>query len=391
MARQTVAIIGSGWAGYTLAHSIDDKKFNVVVISPAEESVRHKRRTVRFTQARVDDINFESKVCVCSPAFPELGSRSFDIAYDVVVMAPGCETNTLNAPGVAEHRLFVRNVANAMAVRKRLLEIMEIASLPFMSDEEQRNILHIIVVGGGPTGVEVTAEIYDLVRNDFVHLYPALAGKIPVAIHDVATQILSVFDAKLAEHALSSFRHHDVEMKTGSHITKVDSDTVYTKEDGEIKYGMLIWAAGNKEVPLVNRLNLSKSARLPPILTDFYLRALGPDGTPVSDAYAIGDAADTNGSEFPTTPEVGCQKGEYLAKILNTGHKAPFTYKQKTLIAYTGQHDGVIAGRSDWTGPAAWMAWRSKNLTWARSWRNKILIVIGWGLDYAFGQEIARV
>lgn len=163
------------------------------------------------------------------------------MAYDVVVLAPGCLTNTFNTPGVAEHGLFVRNVSDAMAVRQRLLNILEKASLPFMSDEEQRGLLHVIVVGGGPTGVEITSELYDLVHNDLVYLYPDLAEKISVAIHDVAAQILSVFDAKLAEHALSSFQHHGIGIKTASHIIKVDSNIVHTKEDGEVKYGMLIW------------------------------------------------------------------------------------------------------------------------------------------------------
>ncbi|KAK3614455.1 hypothetical protein LTR56_027250, partial [Elasticomyces elasticus] len=216
MALQNVVIIGGGWAGYTLSRSLDDKKFQITVISPeptspytpllasaacglfslslAEDSIRHKRRAVRLIQARVRDIDFEKKICSCNPAFPKLADQSFDVSYDTVVIAPGCETNTFNTPGVSENALFVRTVADAMAVRQRLLDILEMASLPNMTEVQQRNLLHIIVVGGGPTGVEITAEMYDLVHNDLIYLYPDLAGKISVAIHDVAAQILSVFD-----------------------------------------------------------------------------------------------------------------------------------------------------------------------------------------------------
>jgi NADH:ubiquinone reductase (non-electrogenic) len=332
--------------------------------SLAEEPIRHRSSRIRLLQARVDDIDFERKVCVCNPAFPSLVDRTFEVTYDVVVVAPGCETNTFDTPGVAEHGLFLRNVTDAMAVRQRLSDVLEMASLPNIPDHEQRALLHILIVGGGPTGVEVAAEISDLVRNDLMLLYPDVANKITVAIHDVATQIMSVFDQKLAEHALTSFRNHEVDVKTGSHIIRVDVSSVYTKEDGEIKYGMLIWAAGNKQVSLVDRLKVSKRGHLPRILTDSYLRALGPDGTPVPDVYAIGDAADVLGGELPTTAEVACQKGEYLAKALATGRQTAFNYKQKALIAYTGQHDGVISGKRDWTGPTAWVAWRSKNLMW---------------------------
>ncbi|KAK5682461.1 hypothetical protein LTS10_005589 [Elasticomyces elasticus] len=170
MALQNVVIIGGGWAGYTLSRSLDDKKFQITVISPeptspytpllasaacglfsfslAEESIRHKRRAVRLIQARVRDIDFEKKICSCNPAFPELADQSFDVSYDTVVVAPGCETNTFNTPGVLENALFVRTVADAMAVRQRLLDILEMASLPNMTEVQQRNLLHIIVVGG---------------------------------------------------------------------------------------------------------------------------------------------------------------------------------------------------------------------------------------------------
>jgi NADH:ubiquinone reductase (non-electrogenic) len=265
-----------------------------------------------------------------------------------------------------------------MAVRARLQEVVEMASLPNVTEVEQRAMLHIAVVGGGPTGVEISSEMTDLIKNDFSVLYPGLKGMFSITIHDVAPQVLSAFDQKLVEHALNSFRQSSVEVKTGSHITKVESDALYTAEDGRIPFGMLIWATGNKQVPLVDELKVSKSARLPRILTDKFLRPLDVDGNPIPNAFAIGDAADVQGGELPTTAEVACQKGSYVAKVLNSGLEAPFEYRQRALVAYTGQHDGVVAGRHDWSGRGAWLAWRSKNLSWSRSWRNKILITMNW-------------
>ena len=224
-----LVVIGSGWAGYTVAHRLDANKYEITVISPepstpytpllasaacgwfnfslAEEPVRHKSRSVGFVQARVDDIDFEGKKCVCSPAFIDLSQHIFEVEFDYIVLAPGCTNQTFGTPGVEANAIFVRNVMGAMAVRQRVLDIFEMASLPFMTDEEQRNLLHIVVVGGGPTGVEISAETLDLIHNDFSALYPDLAGKASVAIHDVAAQILSPFDTKLSEHALASFKH----------------------------------------------------------------------------------------------------------------------------------------------------------------------------------------
>jgi NADH:ubiquinone reductase (non-electrogenic) len=252
--------------------------------------------------------------------------------------------------------------------------------------------LHIVVVGGGPTGVEITAELYDLFKEDLEKLYPDLRGKYSISIHDVASNILSAFDASLSKYALDSFERRAVEIKTNSHITRVEKDRIHTKEDGEIPFGLLVWATGNKAIPLVERLPVLKSSHLPRIQTDSYLRVLDADSNCIESIYALGDAADIVGNELPTTAEVACQKAEYLGMLVNAGAKdavGPFKYKQRAIVAYLGQQDGVIGGKSDWEGASAWVAWRSKNLTWTRSWRTKFAILFDWMLNWAFGKDIA--
>ena len=249
------------------------------------------------------------------------------------------------------------------------------------------------VVGGGPTGIEISAELCDLIHNDFSALYPSLAGSMTIAVHDVAAKILSAFDARLSEYALTNLTKSDVAIKPGSHITSVEKDCLYTKEDGRIPYGMLIWATGNKQVPLIDKLPVAKSAHLPRILTDAQLRVMAPDSSLIDSVYALGDAADIKGGELPTTAEVACQKAKYLARVFNSDFRSvePFAYDQRALVTYIGQHDGVIAGKRDWSGGSAWMAWRSKNLLWTRSWKTKILIGMNWVLNWAFGKEVARI
>ncbi|KAI9807006.1 MAG: hypothetical protein M1833_002664 [Piccolia ochrophora] len=410
--RRSLVIIGSGWAGHSLAQSVDEKKYKITVLSPeptsaytpllasaatglfdfslAEEPVRHKSKLIKYIQARVDDIDFASKVCHCTPAFESMAHQHFDIAYDQVVIAPGCASQTFQTPGVGEHAMFVRTVRDAIAVRSRFRDILEMASLPIVDEQKQRDLLHIVIVGGGPTGVELAAEMYDLVNEDFNVLYPHLKDKITIALHDVAPHILPSFEAKLSEYAMSSFVHRRVDIKCQSHIEKVEADCLYTKEDGRIPYGMMVWATGNKQVPLVDRLSVMKSTGLPRIITESHLRVLRPDGSVIEDAFALGDAADIEGATLPTTAEVACQKADYLTKVLNYGNKEPFAYKQKALVAYLGHHDGVVGGREDWSGHAAWIAWRSKNLLWTRSWRRKLMIILNWLLNKIGGKEVAR-
>lgn len=422
-----VVIIGSGWAGFYIAENINLIKYDVTVISPrrtsaytpllasaacgvfnfylAEDSVRSKsRQKLHFVKAVVTDINFDDKSCKCAPAFDdEEGLPDFDISYDILIMAPGCIPNTFNTPGVEEHAVFLKNVSDAMKVRKVLFDLLEKASLPNTSDERVKELLHIAVVGGGPTGIEMTAELDDLAHHELRELYPDVADKISISIHDVAPNILGAYDKKLYEYANTQLVRRDINVETNSHIEKVEKDCFYTKEKGRIGCGILVWATGNKNVPLIEKLDV----RLPPkglqrIITDTHLRVFkkGECTDVLQDGvFALGDAADIKGTPLPTTAEVAVQKAKYLVSMLNKGYEdasthGPFIYENKQLVSYIGGKDGIIAGKEGeegWTGKSAWVAWRGSNITWTRNWRSRVMIAITWMLNSAFGKELAKL
>jgi NADH:ubiquinone reductase (non-electrogenic) len=427
-----LAIIGTGWAGFYIAEYIDTALYSVSIVSPrrtsaytpllasaacglfnfylAEEPVRSKARSaIQYVKANVLSIDFEKTTLKCAPAFeedPELAKDEFDIEYDILIIAPGCIPNTFNTPGVAEHALFMKNVSDAMAVRKLLFDLLEKASLPHMPDSRISDLLHIAIVGGGPTGIELTAELDDLAKHELKHLYPRIADKIRISIYDVAPNILSSYDKKLYEYANGQLVRRNVHVSTSSRIAKVDDSAMYlAQKDSDtperVPYGMLIWATGNKNTALVD--SLAGSARtsekgLKRILTDNHLRVFKGQDEIYDSVYALGDAADIDGASLPTTAEVAVQKAKYLVGNLNNA-KAPasgkaFEYRQKALVSYIGQHDGVIAGkegREGWTGKSAWLAWRSGSVMWTRSWRNRVTILITWGLNLVFGKELAKM
>jgi NADH:ubiquinone reductase (non-electrogenic) len=338
-------------------------------------------------------VDFASKVCKCCASCDVQGSsRNFEVRYDRLILAPGCVTNTFNTPGALEHAYFVRNVADAKKVQYRLIQLLELASIPGLTEQEQRDLLHIVIVGGGPTGVEIAAEMSDLFNEDFSKLYPDLKGKMSVTIHDAAQFILGAFEESLRSHAISSFSKRHVEVVTGSRIKDVAADSITTEAEGRVPCGMVLWTAGNKQCALVDTLNVAKTDKLPRIMTDEYLHVLDTEKMPMQDVFALGDAADIKKQFLPTTAEVAVQKAEYLARILNKDDTTTaFQYQQKALVAYIGGHDGVIHGKPEWSGERAWAAWRSKNLLWTRSWRRKFMIILYWFLDWAGGKEIARI
>lgn len=287
---------------------------------------------------------------------------------------------------------------DAIKLQQRIKAQLELASLPGLSNEEQEALLHIIIVGGGPTGVEIAAEMSDLFHNDLAKIYPHLADKFHISIHDAANTILGPFEESLRQHSLRSFSKRGVSVHTGSMIKSVDKDGLTTESDGKIPCGTVIWTAGNKQSSLVDKLTLAKTDKMPRLLTDEYLHALDANEQPIDSVYALGDAADIRDYYLPSTAEVAAQEATYLVEALNkrddtwakdpaTGKSLPFEYKQKPTVAYLGGHDGVIMGNPNWTGDRAWAAWRSKNLSWVRNWRRRILILVTWGLDRVYGRE----
>jgi NADH:ubiquinone reductase (non-electrogenic) len=199
---------------------------------------------------------------------------------------------------------------------------------------------------------------------------------------------------------------------------------LYLKDKGRVEYGMLIWATGNKNIPLIEKLDTRQTTKgLRRILTDHHLRVLKPedsnrekDTEVYGTVFALGDAADIHNASLPTTAEVAVQKAKYLVNHLNstsdplhqrqphpttpTGPLPPFKYQNKALVSYLGAHDGVIEGTKGqdgkgdgegWTGRSAWLAWRSGSLFWTRSWRNRIMILLTWVINKVGGKEIARM
>ncbi|KAF2165660.1 hypothetical protein M409DRAFT_23950 [Zasmidium cellare ATCC 36951] len=422
--KPTVAIIGNGWAGFTVAEGLSTTKYDITVVAPirtiqytpllasaaagmfnfrlAEEPIRRRDRVpdLKYYKAVVEDVDLEKKELQCRPSVSDIAelhlkdANPFSIKYDKLVIAPGCDVQTFGTPGAVEHANFLRTTDDARRIQQRLLEMLDAATTPGLTDEQQRDLLRIVIVGGGAIGIEATAELFDLWQHDMRHVYPHLDGKLSIEIHDVAPTILGNFDERLGEYALYKLKDRGVKIETQSHIERVEKGALWTKERGEIRYGMLLWATGNSVNSLVEKLDVKKSGKLQRIATDRKLRVLSSKhDSPLQDVFAMGDAADIEGYTLPTLAEVAVQKAEYLAKALNQADEPskPFEYKQKPNLAYLGQHDGVIGGQEEWTGSSAWLAWRSGSIFhWPRSWRRTIMIGISWAFNWIGGRDIAR-
>ncbi|KAF2725670.1 FAD/NAD(P)-binding domain-containing protein [Polychaeton citri CBS 116435] len=470
--RERIVILGSGWAGYTLARDLDQRKFQVVVVSPrsyfvftpllastsvgtlefrtALEPVRSRRLRAEFFQGWGDGVDFENKRLTIEEAVEDplqgrglAGDREdaskehvevkarnvqkgklFDMDYDKLVVAVGCYSQTFNTKGVRENAFFLKDVGDARRIRQRLLSCFETAALPTTSMTMKKQLLNFAVIGGGPTGIEWSAELHDLIQEDMRRLYPTLTPLAKITVYDVAPSILSMFDKKLSNFALDHFKRGGINVKTRHHVEELrtgvpkaileaddsiqDSETCYTlkiREEGEIGVGMVVWSTGLMVNPFLAKAlkcKVERHEKSGGIITDTHLRAKLPTGSTstsssvVKDVYALGDCAILEGTAYPATAQVASQKALWLAKHLNRGdlekEQTPgFTYKDMGVMAYIGNWNAIMQSQGgDISGRVAWFIWRGAYLAKSVSWRNRLLIPTYWFVNWLFGRDVSR-
>ncbi|KAH7080669.1 pyridine nucleotide-disulfide oxidoreductase-domain-containing protein [Paraphoma chrysanthemicola] len=491
--RERVVILGSGWAGFTVARSLDPKKFQAVVVSPrsyfaftpllastavgtlefrtALEPVRSRRTKVDFFQGWADDVDFKNKTITIEQAVddPTQGlalttdrhagesreereaekqrdvqkGRVFDLGYDKLVVTVGCYSQTFGTPGVREHAYFLKDVGDARKIRNRLLACFEGAALPTATDDMKRQLLNFAVVGGGPTGIEFSAELHDLINEDLRKLYPGLIKFHKITVYDVAEKVLPMFDEKLASYAMQKFKREGIDIKTSHHVEELrpglpkgksaeGGEHLYTlkvKEEGEIGVGMCVWSTGLMQNPFVadalnhvreapsnltlpsshssdstsTKWKVKKDARSGSLITDDCLRVkLVPQGDSPSsteaihpDVFALGDCGIIESTTYPATAQVASQKAAWLAKRLNKDDwtkAGGFTYKNLGTLAYIGNWNALFQGGGGGRlqGYLAWIIWRGAYITRTVSWRNKILVPVYWVINWVFGRDISR-
>jgi NADH:ubiquinone reductase (non-electrogenic) len=218
------------------------------------------------------------------------------VDYDYLIIAVGANVNTFNTPGVTEHCHFLKEVEDAQKIRRTVIDCFERASLPSVSDEEKKRILHFAIVGGGPTGVEFAAALHDFVSEDLVNLYPGVKDLVKITLLEAGGHILSMFDKRITAFAEDKFRRDGIDVKTGSMVVKVSDKEISTKEmknGGEITsipYGMAVWSTGIGTRPFIKDFmtqigQINRRA----IATDEWLRVEG-----TNNVYALGDCATIN-------------------------------------------------------------------------------------------------
>jgi NADH dehydrogenase FAD-containing subunit len=262
-------------------------------------------------------------------------------------------------------------------------------------------LLHFAVVGGGPTGIEFSAELHDLILDDLSKFYPDLVPLAKITVYDVSKRILGSFDAKLAAYAAEKFARDGIEIATESRIVSVGEDHLDLAGRGREDVGMTVWATGLAAAPLTGLLGKTSGLMLDQrgfrLLTDPALRVKLASGKTLDNVYAIGDCATIQDYDTPCTAQVAYQKARHLATVILNKPAAkpePFAWKNRGMLSYVGGWKAVAdlgPGSFSGSGRVSWLLWRSAYFVMTVSVRNKILIPMYWLLTWLFGRDITKI
>lgn len=423
--KPRVVVLGSGWGALSFIRKLDQDAVDLTIVSPrpfffytpllagtATGTVSHGSivEPIRwyceraghggaaYVQAEVADIDPAAKrvTCAITSAAAAAGPAAADtlaLEYDYLVVAVGAEPATFGIPGVREHARFIKEVEDGIAIQRELLQKLELASAleaaaaaqparaPALRAEVAR-LLSWVVIGGGPTGVELTAELTDFLRADVARYFPALAPRVRVTLVEAADRLLGVFDPALSASAAAALARLGAVTATNTAVTRITAEAVEVKTlRGEgagsaraIPYGTVVWAGGIARRPIVaalaQRLDPAGAAQTSRhgLVVDPWLRVTGSGsgagGAGEHCVFALGDCAV---SGCAPTAQAAVQQGRFLGRAFRDALPAlateqdpsapielrlrpvdAFAFQPRGALAYTGGGTGVAELKNLW-------------------------------------------
>jgi len=320
--KPKLVVLGGGWGGVAMLKEMNPGDYHVTVVSPENyflftpmlpsaamgtlelrslvEPIRRivSRLRGHFLKAEAVDVDFSNKLVEVAQTGADGKKVHFYLPYDKLVLGVGSISNPHGVTGL-ENCNFLKTIEDARLIKNKVLRNMELACLPTTTDEERKRLLSFVISGGGPTGVEFAAELFDMLNEDLLRSFPKILRN-EVSVHVIQSRghILNTYDEALSVYAEKRFEHDDVKVVTNARVKEVHPDKiVFTqKVDGktvtkELPMGFCLWSTGVAQTELSQKIakTLGDSQNNKHALeTDGHLRLMG---APLGDVYAIGDCS----------------------------------------------------------------------------------------------------
>jgi NADH dehydrogenase len=350
------------------------------------------RPTLKRTKlifGRVSRIDHERRIACITP----LEGGSYDVRYDHVVVALGSVSRVLEVPGLNEHAIGFKSVAEAIYLRNRVLERMEVADST-RDQEVRRRALTFMFVGGGYAGVEALAELEDLAR-DACRLFTTLSPRdLRWILVEAAPIILPEIGSGLGDYAVNVLRERGVEVRLNTRLESAENGLMKLSTGEAFEADTLVWTTGVKAAPAASAAGFvtDKQGRID---GDEYLRIRG-----VTNAWTAGDCAAipdlTTGGICPPTAQHAVRQAARLAANLSAtlkgGELKPFIYKNLGAIVSLGRYKGVARViRFRVRGAPAWFLHRTYHLTRIPTLGRKVRVALDWTVALFFKRDIVQL
>jgi NADH dehydrogenase len=315
-------------------------------------------------------------------------------SYDYLIVAGGSTTNFFNTPGLDQYAFELKTLDDAVLLRNHILTMFENAT--WTEDDKRREALKtLVVVGGGPTGLETAGALFELYKHVLSKEYPYLRDEQPrVILVEATDRLLAPYPESLQQAALDQLKSLGVDVILDNPVQEVTADEVRLKDGRVIASSTLIWSAGVQASPLANMLGveLQRGGRVPVLPT---LQVIGLDAV-----YVVGDMAylpDKNGQPYPQMIPAAQQQGALASKNilcrLRGEQEVPFSFVDRGIMATIGRSRAVayIYNRIPLRGYIAWMAWLILHLVSLMGFRNRLNVLINWIWNYLTYDRSIRV
>jgi NADH dehydrogenase len=413
MAQTKVVIVGAGFGGLAAAKALRNAPVSVVLIdrtnhhlfepllyqvatsvlapgqiaSPIRGILRRQKNTTVIL-GEVTGVDKEKKCVFSSDADRE----NVPIPYDYLVLATGVSQSYFGHNEFAQYAPGLKTLVDAVAVRNKVLQAFEQAEAE-EDPSRHRDLLTFILVGAGPTGVEMAAALAVLVRStlksEFRRIDPTTAR---ILLVDMAPRVLQTFSEGLSKAASERLQNLGVEIRLGHSVDHIDADGIVVAGE-RILSKTVIWTAGVAPSPAGKWLNVETDragrVRVQPNLS--------VPGQP--EVFVVGDTAslDENGKPLPGVAQVAIQQGRYAGKLIHkriAGRPAPkpFKYFDKGNMAVVGKGFAVLqTGKIHVSGFAAWLAWAAVHLQFLATSSLRVSVFVQWVWTYITGQRGSRL
>lgn len=409
--RKKIVVIGGGFAGLNFSKKIDKKKFDVLIIDrnnyhsfpplfyqvvsggiepsgisfPLRREItkRSMRNGVSYNMATVTEIDTDAHTVTTDIE---------TVKYDKLIIAAGTTNNFFNMPQLKDSVYTLKSTSEAIRCRNDVLCQLEKASVE-PDKEKRRKLLNFVIIGGGPSGVEVAGALGEMKRYIIPREYPHLdRNEVNITLIEGSDRVLRTMSERSSAEAKKYLESLLVTVTLGHNMKDYTNNVITLDNDEQLDASLVIWTAGVKGVDFKFAGDKVKPVRGNRIEVDGNCRVKGVD-----DVYALGDIAymvtDSNPNGHPQLAQVALQQGAMVARDLNRGEaRKEFRYKDKGTMATVGRNRAVVDLKHvHFKGWFAWVTWMLVHILSLLGMRNKVSVFIDWVWCYFTYSNSTRV